>query len=158
MGPGEDPEDGAEVFEGCLFPPAGRTGAKDSGFERIDGGGGAVELHELIGIKEAAVGFVRFAGEGIERGAAFIDIEIAMPISTLHQVSVVLRDGQFNPLPVPLNDKQRVKAHERVAEQRTTRKMKSRLKHARKINPEVPESKRDGQVIDGQATRKRNKL
>jgi len=82
---------------------------------------------------------------------------IAMPISMLHQVSVVLRDGQFNPLPVPLNDKQRVKAHERVAERRTNRKMKSRLKHARKINPEVPESKRDGQVIDGQATRKRNK-
>lgn len=82
---------------------------------------------------------------------------IAMPISMLHQVSVVLRDGQFNPLPVPLNQKQRVKAQERVAERRTNRKLKSRLKDARKINPEVPEPTRDGQVIDGQATRRRNK-
>ncbi len=82
---------------------------------------------------------------------------IAMPISMLHQVSVVLRDGQFNPLPIPLNDKQRVKAQERVAERRSNREMKSRLKDARKINPEVPESTRSGQVIDGQATHRRNK-
>ncbi len=82
---------------------------------------------------------------------------IAMPISMLQQVSVVMRDGQLNPLPVPLNDKQRVKTQERVAERSRNREMKSRLKSARQINPELPDSSEPGQVIDGQATHKRSK-
>lgn len=83
---------------------------------------------------------------------------IAMPISMLQQVSVVMRDGQFNPVPVPLNEKQRAKAQERVAERTRNREMKSRLKSARQINPGLPESSDPGQVIDGQVAKKRSNL
>lgn len=81
---------------------------------------------------------------------------IAMPISMLQQVSVVMRDGQFNPMPIPLNDKQRAKAQERVATRSRNREMKSRLKNARQINPDVHESTDSGQVIDGQVTKRRS--
>ncbi len=81
---------------------------------------------------------------------------IAMPISMLQQVSVVMRDGQLNPLPIPLNEKQRAKGQERVAERSRNREMKSRLKSVRQINPDVRESSDSGQVIDGQVAKRRS--
>ena len=81
---------------------------------------------------------------------------ITMPISMLQQVTVVLRDGQLNPLPVPLNNKQRAKAQERVATRSRKREMKSRLKNARQINPQYPDAEGSGHVLDGQLTTKRS--
>jgi len=80
---------------------------------------------------------------------------VAMPISMLQQVSVVLRDGQLNPMPVPLNKKQRVKAQERVAERTKKRAQKSRMRDARKT-PDTLEDSNSNRVIDGQVTQKRN--
>jgi len=76
--------------------------------------------------------------------------------SMLQQVSVVMRDGQLNPLPVPLNKKQRAKAQDRVKSRSRNREMKSRLKSARQINPENPDTKETGHVLDGQVTHKRS--
>lgn len=81
---------------------------------------------------------------------------IAMPISMLQQVSVVMQDGQVSPFPVPLNNKQRAKAQDRVATRSRQREMKSRLKSARQINPQVPDTEESGQMLDGQLTKKRS--
>ena len=59
LGPGEDPGDGAEVFEGGFFAGAsGGARSEDAGFEGVDGRYGAVEVDEAIGIEQAAVGLV----------------------------------------------------------------------------------------------------
>lgn len=81
---------------------------------------------------------------------------IMMPISMLQQVSVVMRDGQLNPLPLPLNDKIRAKAQDRVATRSRRREMKSRLKNARQINPTEPGAEDTGHILDGQLTQKRS--
>jgi len=81
---------------------------------------------------------------------------IALPISMLQQVNVVIQNGQLNPLPAPLSNKQRAKTQDRVATRSRKREMKSRLKNARQINPQNPDTEESGQVLDGQITQKRS--
>jgi len=81
---------------------------------------------------------------------------IAMPISMLRQVSVVMRDGQHNPISIPLNDKQRFKAFNLVDIRIRNRAMKTRLKDIRNVLADTKSKPPQPQVFDGQVTSRRS--